>query len=59
MFFPIDGTYKGRIFVRSVKSLKQSNPSTSPWSLLQIDTSVSDVPITAPGEMNKGGIDNE
>ena len=59
MFFPVDGTYKGRIFTRSVKNLKKPNPTTSSWVLVQIDTSVSDVPQPNPGEMSKGGVDNE
>ena len=59
MFFPVDGTYKGRIFTRSVKNLKKPNPTTSKWQLLQIDTSGSDVPIDGPGEMSKGGVANE
>ena len=59
MFFPIDGNYKGRIFVRSVKELKKPSATTSPWVLLALDTSFSDVPIQGPGEMNKGGVDNE
>ena len=59
MFFPIDGTYKGRIFVRSVKGLKTNTSSTSPWRLLAIDSSFSDVSHPGPGEMNKGGIDSE
>ena len=53
MYFPIDGTYKGRVFVRSIIRLKKPNLSqTSPWTLLAIDTSVTDVPIPGPGEMN-------
>ena len=52
MFFPIDGTYKGRIFVRSVKNLKEGIKETSPWTLLAFDTSYSDVPLPGPGEMN-------
>ena len=59
MFFPIEGGYKGRIFVRSVKNLKRSNPTTSSWVLLAIDSSYSDVPIDGPGEMSKGGVTNE
>ena len=60
MYFPVDGPYKGRIFVRSIIRLKKGNLSlTSPWTLLGIDSSVSDVPIDEPGEMNKGGNANE
>ena len=59
MYFPIDGDYKGRIFVRSVKDLKTSSATTSPWKLLSFDSSYSDVPQPEPGEMSKGGIDNE
>ena len=60
MYFPIDGDYKGRIFVRSVKDLKTSSATTSPWKLLSFDSSYSDVPNPEnPGEMNKGGIDSE
>ena len=58
-FKEIDGDYKGRIFVRSVKGLKTSNVVTSPWTLLGIDTTVPDIPQSEPGEMNKGGIDSE
>ena len=61
MFFPIDGGYKGRIFVRSVKNLKKGGATISPWSLLALDSSVSssNVPIGSPGETNKGGNTNE
>ena len=59
MFFPIDGTYKGRIFVRSVNCLKTNTSSTSPWRLLALDSSFSDVPQPGPGEMNKGGVISE
>ena len=52
MFFPIDGTYIGRIFVRSVKYLKTNSPTPSPWELLSFDSSHSDVPQPDPGEMN-------
>ena len=54
MFFPIDGTYKGRIFVRSVKDLKTSHPATASWQLLALDTSFNgDVPSPEnPDEMN-------
>ena len=58
MFFPIDGAYKGKVFVRSVKNLK-NGPSTSPWTLLAIDTNFSDVPIPGPGEISKGGATSE
>ena len=50
MYFPIDGAYKGRVFVRSVKNLKQGGLETSNWMLLDIVTN-SDVPIDPPGEM--------
>ena len=59
MYFPIDGNYKGNIFVRSVKNLKTTSPFASSWKLLSFDSSYSDVPIPGPGEMSKGGIDNE
>jgi len=59
MFFPIDGNYKGRIFVRSVKELKKPSATTSPWVLLALDTSFSDVPQPDPGEMSKGGVISE
>ena len=59
MYFPIDGDYKGRIFVRSVKGLKNPNAETSPWTLLGIDTTVADIPQTEPGEMSEGGVSNE
>ena len=60
MYFPVDGNYKGRIFTRSVKNLKQGRLETSPWSLLGKDSSyTADDPIEGPGEMNKGGIDSE
>ena len=60
MYFPIDGTYKGRIFVRSVKNLKSSSATTSPWVILALDTSYSDVPSPEnPGEMSKGGVTSE
>ena len=53
MFFPVDGTYKGKIFIRSIVKLKKpSQAETSPWSLLGIDTSVIDVSLDDPGEMN-------
>ena len=54
MFFPIDGVYKGRIFVRSVKDLKTSHSITSSWVLLALDTSYNgDVPNPEnPGEIN-------
>ena len=53
MFFPVDGTYKGKIFVRSIVKLKKPSQSvTSPWSLLGIDTSVVDVTIDDPGELS-------
>ena len=59
MFFPIDGTYKGRIFVRSVKDLKGS-ASTSSWVLLALDSSyTSDVPQPDPGEISNGGVISE
>ena len=59
MYFPIDGDYKGRIFVRSVKGLKNPNAETSPWTLLGIDTTVADIPQPEPGEMSEGGKNNE
>ena len=66
MHFPISGDYKGRIFVRSVRDLKESYASTSVWSMLQIDTAVTsveplpnDIPLPEPGELNKGGNVNE
>ena len=52
MFFPVDGGYQGRIFVRSIKNLKSSNATTSPWKLLSFDSSYSDVPQPGPGEIN-------
>ena len=53
MFFPVDGTYKGKIFIRSIVKLKKpSQAETSPWSLLGIDASVVDVAIDDHGEMN-------
>ena len=59
MYFPIDGDYKGQIFVRSVKDLKTASATTSPWKLLSFDSSYSDVPQPGPGEMSKGGVVNE
>ena len=60
MFFPVDGTYKGRIFIRSIVKLKKPSQSeTSPWSLLGIDTSVVDVGIDEQGEMSKEVKNNE
>ena len=50
MYFPIDGPYKGRIFVRSVKNLKISGSETSNWTLLDIVTN-SNVSIDEPSEM--------
>ena len=51
MFFPVDGTYKGRVFVRSITNLKLSfGSSTSNWMLLDIAAN-SDVPIDPPEEM--------
>ena len=50
MYFPIDGTWKGRVFVRSVKDLKTNSASTSDWMLLDIAAN-SDVPIDPPGEI--------
>lgn len=35
MYFPIDGTYKGRIFTRSLTNMNQS-PSVGEWNLLSI-----------------------
>lgn len=53
MFFPVDGTYIGRIFVRSVKYLKETRPETSVWSLLEVtSTSSSDVALPPAGEMS-------
>ena len=34
MYFPIDGTYKGRIFVRSLTNMKASGSSAGAWTLL-------------------------
>ena len=60
MFFPIDGAYKGRIFVRSVKDLKAPHATTSSWVLLSLDSNYSDVPNPEnPGEMSKGGTTSE
>ena len=39
MYFPIDGTYKGRIFTRSLTNMKASGSSVGEWNLI----SVSDV----------------
>ena len=50
MYFPIDGTYEGRVFVRSVRNLKTTGTHTSNWMLLDIAAN-SDVPIDPPGEM--------
>ena len=52
MFFPIDGAYRGRIFVRSVKNLIKDTPIISSWTLLEIDASASDVPIDGSGEIS-------
>ena len=53
MFFPVDGTYKGKIFIRSIIKLKvPSLAKTSPWSLLGVDASVVDVGIDDHDEMN-------
>ena len=63
IFFPVSGTYVGRIFTRSIEKLKiPEKAKTSKWVLLAIDsnyTSTTDVPQPEPGEMNKGGIDSE
>ena len=34
MYFPIDGTYKGRVFVRSLTNMKASGSSVGAWTLL-------------------------
>jgi hypothetical protein len=34
MYFPIDGTYKGRIFTRSLTNMKASGTSVGAWNLL-------------------------
>ena len=55
MFFPVDGYYKGKIFVRSVKALKIDGSTTSKWVLLGLDSnynSTTDVPQPDPGETN-------
>ena len=63
IFFPVSGTYVGRIFTRSIEKLKMPDKAkTSKWVLLAIDsnyTSTTDVLQPTPGEMNKGGIDSE
>ena len=35
MYFPIDGPYKGQIFVRAVKNLKKDTMNNSPWMIIQ------------------------
>ena len=62
MYFPIDGPYKGQIFVRAVKNLKKDTMNNSAWMIIQqntinsIDTSI---PGDNPGEMSKGGVTSE
>lgn len=34
MYFPIDGTYKGRVFTRSLTNMKQGSKSIGTWTLL-------------------------
>lgn len=34
MYFPIDGTYKGRIFTRSLTNMKSTGSSVGDWNLL-------------------------
>ena len=40
MYFPIDGTYKGRIFTRSLTNLKSNNSSIGTWNLLAIKSDI-------------------
>ena len=63
IYFPIAGTYVGRIFTRSIEKLKMPEKAkTSKWVLLAIDsnyTSTTDVPQPEPDEMSKGGTTSE
>lgn len=40
MYFPIDGTYKGRIFVRSLTNLKSNYTSIGTWNMLAIKSDI-------------------
>lgn len=40
MYFPIDGTYKGRIFTRSLTNMKSNNTSIGTWNLLAIKSDI-------------------
>ena len=63
LYFPVSGTYVGRIFTRSIEKLKMPEKAkTSKWVLLAIDsnyTSTTDVPQPNPGEISKGGVTSE
>ena len=40
MYFPIDGTYKGRVFTRSLTNMKKSPSSIGTWNLLAIKSDI-------------------
>ena len=40
MYFPIDGTYKGRVFTRSLTAMSQSGGQASEWVLLAIQSDI-------------------
>ena len=40
MYFPIDGTYKGRVFTRSLTAMSKSGGQASEWVLLAIQSDI-------------------
>ena len=43
MYFPIDGTYKGRIFTRSLTNMKAAGSSVGDWNLLATTNSITEI----------------
>lgn len=52
MYFPVDGTYKGRVFTRSLTAMSQSGGKASEWVLLTIQ---SDIPTLLSQLTNDSG----
>ena len=52
MYFPADGTYKGRVFTRSLTAMNQSGGRASEWVLLTIQ---SDIPTLLSQLTNDSG----
>lgn len=40
MYFPIDGTYKGRVFTRSLTNMRKDTPKIGTWNLLAIKSDI-------------------